>query len=476
MSFHDNAKVGYLVSRLGSDANQLQNLLADTLLNFFRNVLIFFGGCIALLFINWKLAIMAMLLLPFYAYSVYFFSGKIRYQASELQEKIARAFNTLYESLYNITTIKAFCLEEIRSSKVSKELEDSYKTNYNLTKLSLFSSVVTSILGSIGSLVVLWYGGSEIIANHLTLGGFVAFNAYLGYLYGPVLNIVSMNQGIQTSLASLKRVFSIFDMPTENSPILLHRNVSHVNGEIVYNNVSFSYDGNKFILRNISFKIKNGEKIAIVGKSGSGKSTLIKLLIRFYSPQSGDILIDEVNINNMPIEKVRRIIGVVLQDPMIFSGTIGDNIRIGKPDANKEELVSAAKIANLYEFILSLPKKFETEVGDRGVKLSGGERQRLAIARVVLKKPSIIVFDEATSEIDSDSEKLVHNAMEQILEKRTVIFIAHRLFSVMHADKILLMEDGEIHGYDCHEELYKKRMTYRKLCDEQLFHTKMTDC
>ncbi|MEO0129671.1 MAG: ABC transporter ATP-binding protein [candidate division WOR-3 bacterium] len=468
VAFHNEKTVGFFTTRLGQDTANLQGLIADTIINFARSILTFIFGICALFFIHWKLATISLLFLPFFAYFTYFFSGKIRDKTIQLQEAWRQLYDVFFETLYSIPVIKAFCLEDIQVKKADQKLTNLFQMNYDLTKTSVTSGSISAFIGGLGPLVILWYGGMEIMANRLTLGSYFAFTAFLGYLYNPVQTLISINAIVQRGIISLPRVFEIFHESTEYDWV--KENIS-LNGlrikNIVYRSVSFSYNGTKPIIKNINFQINARENIAIIGKSGSGKTTLINLLLKFYKPTDGVILINGINIENIKTKDLRQKIGIVLQSPYIFSGTIADNIRIGNINASEEEMIRAAKLANIYDFILSLPKGFETEVGERGVRLSGGERQRLAIARVVLKKPEIIILDEATSELDVNTEKSIFDALYEAFGDKIIIMITHRLYNILNVDKIIYLEDGEVAGIGDHKTLYNINPSYKNLFDKQ---------
>ncbi len=472
ISFHNDMKVGYLVSRIANDTGKLNGLLAETLIGFIRNILTFCVGVGILFFLHWKLALMAYMVLPAFVYSIYFFSGRLRKKSGEMQENIARVYDVLSESLSGIYVVKSFCAEKTQSISLLRKLKASFRSSIQYTITGSTSAVVTAFLGGMGPLLVMWYGGREVMSGNLTLGSLVAFNAFLAYLYGPVRDLMGLNSNVQSSLASLKRVFELFDHPKEdrNSSALIK--LPEMKGSILFHHVAFSYDGRKPILKEVSFEVEPGEKIALIGRSGVGKSTLINLIPRFYKPQEGKICIDGVNIEALGIRTLRSRIGLVPQDTFIFAGSIRENIRFGKIDATDSEIVQAARAANAHNFIIKLHSGYATEVGERGIRLSGGERQRIAIARAVLRNPKILILDEATSEVDSESEKLIQAALNRLMRGKTTFIIAHRLSTVLNADRIIAIEKGRVVAEGKHEMLYKTSKLYRKLYEEQFGNRK----
>jgi len=470
LSFHNNTKVGYLMSRIGNDPENLQGLLAGTFFNFIRDVLTFCVGVSIIFFLQWKLALVALMVLPFFIYAVQFFSEKVRGKSGEMQENIGRVFDVLGESLSGISVVKSFCAEKSQAKKLFEKFRTSFRSNLQYTMVNSVYISITALIAGLGPLIILAYGGREVMYGNLSLGSYVAFNAFVGYLYGPVRNLMGLNANVQTALASLKRVFEIFDLPTEDEDIdssVSTGSLPTMNGEVYFQKVSFSYNGTQNALEQVSFKVEPGGKVALVGRSGAGKSTLVSLILKFYKPKSGAIYIDGTNIKNVRVKDLRRHIGIVLQDPFIFAGSVRENIKFGKSNATDEEIINAAKAANADRFIIKLPDKYETEVGERGVKLSGGERQRIAIARAMLKNPKILILDEATSEVDSESERFIQSALDKLLEGKTTFIIAHRLSTIRNVDRIFVIDEGKIKGEGKHEKLFKTSTLYRKLYEEQ---------
>lgn len=467
LSFFKNSKTGYLMSRISNDVSNLRGLLAGTLLSFLKNSMTFIVGATVIFIFHWKLALISLFVLPFFIYSIRLFSGKIRKISGEFQENFALVWDVLQETLSAIFVVKSFQLEKYEADKLVKRLKERIKTTIDLNLITSLSSYATAFIGGIGPLIVLWYGGREVISGHLTLGTLIAFNVFLGYLFGPVQSLISLNTDVQQSLASLERVFELFGIVPDIKEPKIPKIFDIVEGKIVFENISFSYESLYPVLKQISLKADPGETIALVGKSGAGKTSLVNLIPRFYDLQQGNIFIDGINIKEVRIQDLRRTIGIVPQETFLFAGTIKENIKYGRLIATDEEIVEAAKLANADEFIRKLPQGYDTEVGERGVKLSGGQRQRIAIARAILRDPKILILDEATSDLDSESERLIRDALSKLLKNRTTFIIAHRFSTVLNADKIVVLDNGEKIAEGKHYELYKESKYYKELCLNQ---------
>lgn len=383
-------------------------------------------------------------------------------------EKHSQAYNEIQEKYAGIYTIFSFGREKYESIRCTRKLRESTQIQVKYEIMSSVAQMTTMFIGSLGPLAVLYYGGQEIMQGNMTIGEFWAFNAYLGFLFGPVQGITNLNFAIQNALAAMGRIFELFDTKPEiresPSPVPLPSQP----GVVIYSRVSFQYKtNNDLILNNINFEIKSGEVYALIGLSGAGKTTLVNLLPRFYDPIEGKISINGVDIREVSLKALRGIIGVVPQDIFLFSGTVRENIAYGNKRATKDDIYAAAKAANAHNFIIKLPRGYDTEVGERGVKLSGGEKQRIAIARAALKNPKILILDEATASLDSESEILIQDALKRLTVDKATIVIAHRLTTIMNATKILVLNNGEIIEKGDHKELYHQDGFYRKLYNTQ---------
>ncbi|MDQ3291683.1 MAG: ATP-binding cassette domain-containing protein, partial [Bacteroidota bacterium] len=384
------------------------------------------------------------------------FGKRIKKLSKATQEEIGKTNVIVEETLQAINVVKAFTNELFEIGRYNRSLSNAVR---NALKASYFRGAFVSfiIIGLFGGIIlVLWFGASLVESGELTIGQLVQFIIYTTFIGASVGGLGDMYGRVQTSLGAADRVLEILDEPEEPTN-LTNQTVPalKVSGNIEYDQVAFSYPTRPDIavLKDISFQIQSGEKVALVGPSGAGKSTIVALLMKFYNLKGGQICIDGQNINNLNLTELRRNIGIVPQEVLLFGGTIRENIAYGKPDATEEEIILAAKKANAYQFIQSFPEKLDTVVGERGIKLSGGQRQRIAIARAILKNPAILILDEATSSLDSESEKLVQQAMDELMKGRTSIIIAHRLSTIRKADKILVIENGQIAEQGTHEEL-----------------------
>ena len=472
MTFFVNRRVGELNSRLASDISLLQDTLTTTIAEFLRQLILIIGGIAFLSLTSVKLTIIMLSVVPLLAIIAVVFGRYIRKVSRSVQDKIADSNTIVEETLQGISNVKAFTNELFEIARYKKSTSDIVQQALKGGKArgAFASFIILAIFGAI--VFVIWYGVRMVNTGELSIGSMFQFVLYSVFVGASIGGIAELYASIQKAIGATERIFEIID-ETAEEVILDNKlvNTEKLLGNVVFDSVQFAYPSRKEVevLKNISFKAKSGEQLAIVGPSGAGKSTLVSLLFRFYDPLQGAIIIDEKNIKDYPLTYLRSQMAVVPQDVLLFGGTIKENIAYGKPNATFEEIMEAAKKANAHTFIESFPDKYETLVGERGVKLSGGQRQRIAIARAVLRDPAILILDEATSSLDSESERLVQEALEKLMKGRTSIVIAHRLSTVKSADKIVVIDKGEVVEIGSHEELIKKENgIYRYLSRLQL--------
>jgi ABC-type multidrug transport system fused ATPase/permease subunit len=456
MSFFAQKRVGELNSRLSADISQLQDTLTSTIAEFLRQFILIIGGFVILATISPKLTIMMMSIVPVVAVAAVFFGRFIRKYSKKTQDKIAESQVVVEETLQGITNVKAFANEwyeiERYKAKINEIVQIAIKGGQYRGFFASF--IIICLFGAVVSVV--WYGVTLTISGEMKNVGqlisFVLYSAFIGASFGGIAELYSQ---LQKAIGSTERIFELLDEVPEKINDHKFQVIDKIKGDVTFQNVAFTYPSRKEIqvLKEVSFKANFGQKIALVGPSGAGKSTISSLLLRFYDIESGSILIDNKNIYDYDLETLRGNMSIVPQDVILFGGTIKENIAYGKPDATFEEIELAAKQANALHFIDGFPEKFETIVGERGIKLSGGQRQRIAIARALLKNPSILILDEATSSLDSESEKLVQEALETLMKGRTSIIIAHRLSTIRNADTILVLDNGIIAEQGKHAEL-----------------------
>lgn len=471
LSYFHKKQTGYLMSRINGDVEAAEGLLADTLISLVQNTLVFVVGVACVLYLHRTLAFISLSILPLYILSLVVFNKRLRDMSYEVREQYANVQKDLQELLSGVFVIKAFAGEKVSAIRLVKSLKDAVRKDMKLSMTSLVAGISSSIISTVGPLILIWYGCAEIMKGHLTLGGLVAFRSFLGYLFDPTQAIFSLNIGIQRSIAACQRIFEVLDaMPEIDEKGAKRLKIRE--GRIVFDNVSFSYGNEKPIIQGISLQANPSEMVAIVGKSGVGKTTLVNLIPRFYKLNKGRILIDGEDIENVTLKSLRQHIGIVSQEIFLFSGSIEENIRFGKCDLSEEQVIYAATLAHADEFIRHLEKGYKTNVGERGVRLSGGEKQRISIARAIAKDPRILILDEATSNLDSESERLIQRAIESLVQNRTTFVIAHRLSTILNADRLIVLHDGRIVEEGTHEELYNLHGVYHQLYDSQFGSTK----
>lgn len=470
MSYFSKRRVGELSSRITSDITLLQDTFTTTIAEFLRQFITIPVGMFFLLFISFRLTVFMIAVIPVVAIIGIFFGKYIKKLSKEAQNDIADANTVVDETLHGIASVKAYANEFFEILRYKKSIDSSVSTSI---KRALWRGVFISlIMFAAGAAIVsiIWYGLHMVQNEVITLGellSFAIYSALLGFSFAGAADLFSQ---LQKAIGATENLMDILDETTENVTLEQTPEIK-IEGNLVFNNVCFSYPSRRDIqvLKGITFNVEQGKQIAIVGPSGSGKSTIAGLIFRFYDPESGEISIDGKNINDYALSQIRNQMAIVPQEVMLFGGTIKENIEYGKPGATEEEIFEAAKKANALEFIEGFPEKFETLVGDRGIQLSGGQKQRIAIARAILKDPSILVLDEATSALDSESERLVQEALERLMEGRTSIVIAHRLSTIKKADTIIVLDNGKIKEKGTHEELVKKENgIYKNLSTLQL--------
>lgn len=455
--FFEQKRVGEITSRITSDVSQLQDTLSITLAELFRQLVTLIVGVVIIMVTSVKLSLFMLGTFPVLVLLAFVFGKKIKRLSRSTQEELAKTNVIVEETLQAINVVKAFTNEMFEIGRYNRALS---KVVNNALRASYFRGAFVSfiIIGLFGGIIlVLWFGASLVESGELTIGELVQFLIYTTFIGASVGGLGDMYGKLQSSLGAAERVLEMLDEPVEatHQPLLPVDQNFEIAGNISYQHVAFSYPTRQDIavLKDISFDIEAGEKIALVGPSGAGKSTIVALLMKFYELSSGKILVDGRDINTLNLTQLRQNIGIVPQEVLLFGGSIRENIAYGRPNATDEEIITAARKAHAYDFIQSFPEGLETLVGERGIKLSGGQRQRVAIARAILKNPAILILDEATSSLDSESEKLVQAAMDELMKNRTSIIIAHRLSTIRKADKILVIEQGRIVEQGNHEDL-----------------------
>lgn len=460
VDFFANRRVGELNSRLSSDLSQIQDTLTTTLAEIIRQTLSLLIGVLLLVWVSPKLALMNLSILPILVVTAIFFGRFIRNLSRQTQDQLADSNSIVQETLLGISNVKAFVNEFYEAQRYSKKLDNVVKLAIKgATFRGLFASfIIFCIFGAV--IAVIWYGASLVSTGEITVGDLTTYILYSMFVAGSMGSFPELYAGIQKALGASERVIEILNEKAEN--IIVNEDnkdiIKPIAGKLTFSSVQFAYPSRPDIniLKDISFTANAGDKIAIVGPSGAGKSTIASLILQFYNPTKGQILYDDLDASQYSLTDIRNQVAIVPQDVLLFGGTIRENINYGRLDANPESIIVAAKRANAHDFIMGFPEGYDTIVGERGVKLSGGQRQRIAIARALLKDPSILILDEATSALDSESERLVQEALEELMKNRTSIIIAHRLSTIKNADNIVVVEDGVVAEFGNHDELLAK--------------------
>lgn len=464
LKYYSNTRAGEVISRVINDVEQTKNFILTGLMNLWLDGVTILIAIVIMFTMNVELTIISIILLPFYALSVRYFFGNLRTLTRERSQALASVQSFLHERVQGIAVIKSFATEDYEQKSFKKFNTKFLDKAVDHTKWNAKAFAVVNTITDISPLIVIAYSGYQVVTGQLSLGAMIAFFAYIERLYSPLRRMVNSSTSITQSIASMDRLFELidekYDIQDDDHAVCCR----DVKGKIEFKHVDFAYDKeDPLVLKDISLTINQGETVAFVGMSGGGKSSLISMIPRFYDVTNGSIELDEQDIRHFKVRTLRDKIGMVLQENILFSDSIRENILIGNPEATEEAVIAAAKAANAHDFIMQLPEGYNTKVGERGVKLSGGQKQRVAIARVFLKNPPILILDEATSALDLESEQSIQEAIELLAKDRTTLIVAHRLSTITHADRIVLMEHGEIKEDGSHQELMEKKGLYYNL-------------
>ncbi|MGC9004729.1 MAG: ABC transporter ATP-binding protein [bacterium] len=458
---------GDIVSRLMNDVGTVQNLLTSEIINLIRQPILLIGGFLLMLTLNLKLSLFIALFIPIFVIVATPLGRKVKDKAKAMQDKLGEITSLVQDTLSGILVVKAFLLEKFTLSKLQTASKEFIDTVLNSAKYRALMSSLGLFGGAVPFLGALGYGSYLVLTNRLSPGGLVAFIWYMALVIEQVALFSNTWANLQSALGASERIFQVLSEPKELETAKGTIELKEVRGELVLSNVTFTYTGEE-VLKDINMHIRAGEKVAIVGPTGAGKSTLVALLLRLYEPTQGEIYLDGINLKKIKPTSLRKFIAAVPQDTIIFAGTVRENIAIGRLGASEEEIIEAAKLANAHDFIINLPKGYDTLLGERGAQLSGGERQRIALARAFLRKPAILILDEATSSLDSETEYKINEAMQRLLEGKTAIIIAHRLSTVRSVDRIFVLYNGRIVEEGNHEELLRANGLYARFYSLQM--------
>lgn len=473
MRYHANRRTGETISRLVNDINLAQGILDRGVITAAVDFLFLVGVVIFLFVIDWQLALASLVTLPLYGAAIIYLNPRLRQASTEVQEQVSEMSGEATEKLTGLSVVLSFVREKTEELAFMRRHRRYLSEIMKKTRIQASQLSWTEFLTAAGPLVVIGYGGFRVVTETLDIAEFIWFYGFISHLYLPTRRLADSSTIVQERLAAMDRVFEVFDEVPEIQDAPGSKRCVNPQGRIEFRNVEFSYYPDTPVLQGISFTVEPGESVAFVGRSGAGKSTLVNLVPRFYDVDRGEILIDGQPINSLQIKSLRENIGIVLQDSILFAGTIRENILYGRRNATEAEMITAAKMAHVDEFVDELREGYDTIIGERGVKLSGGQKQRISIARAFLRDPRILILDEATSSLDSHAENIIQDALIELMEGRTTLLIAHRLSTIVDCDRVIVIEDGRIVQTGDHDSLIQAPGPYRDLCEEQFGYVRL---
>ncbi len=465
-SFHDRTEAGQILTRAMQDVERIRFLTGRAILRIIEGVVLILFTAVILLRMNTTLAVLIILTLPLLLHRAYKFGKQFRPLSLEIQNQLGVLTTQLEQNLRGARIVKAFAQEKAETERFNAENEKWFELSAKSTRVEAINAPMLDMIANFGTVFIIWYGGWLVTQDQLTIGELVAFTTYLAMLVRPIQLMGRIIPVLAIAASAGERLFGILDAPVEVADLPEATPLPRLNGRVQFQDVGFAY-GNNTVLKNINFTVEAGQIVALMGATGSGKSTLINLVARFYDPTSGIVLIDDHNPQQHTLYSLRSQLGFVMQDTILFATTIRENITFGRPEASEDEIIKAAKDAQAHDFIMAMPDGYDTYVGERGITLSGGQKQRLAIARALITDPRILILDDATASVDTNTERLIQKALDRLMEGRTTFVIAHRLSTVQRADQILLLEDGQIAGLGTHETLLNSSALYRQVYELQ---------
>ena len=467
LSFHDKKRTGDLISRITSDIDTIQDFISQVLLGFLVNVLTLIGMLLVMFYLNWQFTLIALSVAPLLFIVVYSFTSRIKIASRDVRKKEGEIASIASEVLSSIHVVKAFTREEYEQQRFEKQSLETVESALAARSLKAKLTPIVEVIVAAGTCLVLWYGVRLVLAGTITSGSLLVFLLYLGKMYKPMRDLSKMTDTISKTQVGYERIREVAETDREVRNLPGARRAPRLKGEIEFRHVDFNYADRPLTLKDVNFKLEPGQVGALVGPTGAGKTTIASLIARFYEPTGGQVLIDGKDVRGYKIKSLRRQISFVLQESLLFRAPIWQNIAYGRPEASRDEIIEAAKLANADEFIVKLPEAYDTMVGERGVTLSGGQRQRIAIARAIVRNSPILILDEPTSGLDAASEELVFDALQRLMEGRTSIVIAHRLATIQSANTIFVIDEGTIVQQGTHDELIRRGGLYAHLYQTQ---------